>query len=114
MPPKRATTLQMFGHAGGHLREALLEALDYPDDWWMHVEIDFTLERHNKWWSQLSGRRRASWLLGQLWNCTDIVPACTRQEVQAWFPDSNEPITYAVLSRLLAQDLRARATGGSL
>ena len=74
MPPKRATTLQMFGHAGGHLREALLEALDYQDDWWMHIEIDFNLERHNKWWSRLSGRRRASWLLGQLWNCTDIVP----------------------------------------
>jgi len=59
------------------------------------------------------GAERADWLLGHLWNCTDIVPADTRLEVRDWFPDSNEPFTYAALSRLLAQDLTERGNGDS-
>ena len=113
MPPKRIKMLQRFGHAGEHLREALLEALNYSDDWWKHVEIEFNFRHHDEWWRGLSDRRRASWLLGQLWNCTDIVPGDTRCEVRDWFPNCQEPFTYAALTRLLAVDLAERAAEGS-
>lgn len=76
--PKRSGTLQRYGHAGEHLRDALLEALEYQhmqhDDWWTHIELDFTDDSHNRWWERLSDKRRARWLLGQLWNCTDALP----------------------------------------
>ena len=62
-----AEMLEKYRHAGGHLREALLDALDHDDEWWKHIEIDFNRERHNRWWSRLSDQHRAKWLLGQLW-----------------------------------------------
>ena len=52
--PRRSGRLQRYGHAGGHLRDALLEALEYQhmqqDDWWKHIELDFTDDHHNRWW----------------------------------------------------------------
>jgi hypothetical protein len=109
--PKKSEMLQNFGHAGSHLREALLEALEAQDEWWKNIEIDFDYERHNRWWSRLSSQRRARWLLGQLWNCTDIVPGMIRRDMREWFPDDPEPFTYGRLVRLLARNLKdAKAT----
>jgi hypothetical protein len=35
-------------------RDALLEASEYQhmqqDDWWKHIELDFTDDHHNRWW----------------------------------------------------------------
>lgn len=107
--PKRAEMLQKYGHAGGHLREALLDALDHTDDWWKDIEIDFNFARHNRWWNKLSDKKRAEWLLGQLWHCRDIVPGVVRREVASWFPDDPEPVTYAQLARLLKRDLDSSA-----
>jgi hypothetical protein len=106
--PKRAEMLQKYGHAGGHLRDALLDALDHNEDWWKSIEMDFYRERHILWWSRLSEKRRAEWLLGQLWNCTDIVPSLTRRQVMEWF-DEPEPFTYAQLTRLLKRDLDSQS-----
>jgi hypothetical protein len=103
--PKRAEMLHKYGHAGGHLRDALLNALDYNEEWWHNIEISFIRERHNLWWSRLSAKKRAGWLLGQLWNCTDVVPGLTRLEVKDWLPDDPDPSTYAWLVRLLKRDL---------
>lgn len=52
--PKRDARLRNHGHAGAYLREALLEALDHDSKWWLHVEVDFNLERHHRWWARLS------------------------------------------------------------
>jgi hypothetical protein len=97
--PKRDFRLKN-GHAGGHLREALAEALDCGTEWWKYLEINFNNERQQQWWIDLSARTRARWLLGQLWHCTDIVPETLRSE----FEDENV-ITYARLARLLMTEL---------
>ena len=47
--------LQLYGHAGGHLRDALLDAIEKDRvRWWTHVRIDFDSERHHAWWNRLS------------------------------------------------------------
>jgi hypothetical protein len=83
--PKRAELRQKHGHA--------------------NITIDFYRERHNLWWSRLSEKRRAEWLLGQLWNCTDILPGMARSEVREWFSENQEPFTFGQLARLLKRDL---------
>jgi hypothetical protein len=101
--PKKSDLLEKYGHAGGHLRDALTEALEFGDAWFEHVEIDFNERRHNVWWSRLSARSRARWLIGQLWRCSDIVP----WEIRAQFEeDGQDVLTYSRLARLLAKDLK--------
>ena len=106
MIPRRSELLHHYGHAGGHLRDALLNALEY-DDWWNHVEVEFYEDRDNRWFQSCSAKRRAQWLLGQLWHCTDVVPGLTRQEIaiNAGLKESQVG-TYARLSRYLAQAIR--------
>jgi hypothetical protein len=107
--PKRSGRLQRYGHAGGHLRDALLEALECQhmqhDDWWKHIELDFTDDRHNRWWERLSDKRRARWLLGQLWNCTDALPGVYLNEITDRDPEGRHMTSYAALVRLLAREL---------
>lgn len=105
--PKRSETLQTYGHAGGHLRDALLDALECgQDEWWKQIQIDFNHDRHNRWWQRISQRRRAAWLLGQLWNCTDILPSAYCNEITDRDPEGRHNFTYAVLARLLAEELK--------
>jgi len=53
-------------HAPGHLRDALIDALD----------ASFTPWNRFPWWQFVTGGRvKARWLLGQLWNCRDVVPS---------------------------------------
>jgi hypothetical protein len=99
--PKRNLRLKNRGHAGSHLRGALADALDWGTDWWQYVEIDFHNDRDQEWWSKLSARSRARWLLGQLWHCTDIVPGALRSEFEG-----QNVITYARLARLLINELQ--------
>ena len=112
MSPKRSKRLHLYGHAGGHLRDALLNALEYrfqdPGDWWNHIEIDFTSERDQRWLASCSPKRRAQWLLGQLWHCTDIVPSyVSRQFIESGEVEKEvEVCTYARLARFLARDLK--------
>ena len=51
------------GHAPGHLREAF-------DDW--ADELSYRRDRQ----PEIDGAKvEGSWLIGQLWNCTDIMPS---------------------------------------
>jgi hypothetical protein len=102
--PKRSAMLQQNGHAGGHLRDALLEALQCAD-WWNHVAISFNNEHHQEWWDHLSVRERALWLLGQLWNCKDQLPSISVEEIENRDPGANHNYTYSVLVRLLKAEL---------
>jgi hypothetical protein len=53
------------GNAPDHLRDALIDA----------VEASFVHWNRFPWWEIVSGGEvRAQWLLGQFWNCRDIVP----------------------------------------
>jgi hypothetical protein len=110
--PKRAELLQKFGHAGGHLRECLGDALDYQADWWQHLEMDFLQERHQRWWDHAPALQRAYWLIGQLWHYTDTVPSLLRGSVQDWLEE--EYFSYAQLVRVLKEDLDARSTKDQL
>ena len=56
------------GHAPGHLREAFVEWLDDPEQ--TEVVVGGNEEQ-----------RPLSWLIGQLWNCTDILPSDVREQV---------------------------------
>jgi hypothetical protein len=102
--PKRDFRLKNGGHAGANLRGALEEALERGTDWWQYLEIDFHNDCDREWWRKLSGWDRARWLLGQLWNCTDIVPGALRSEF-----DGQNVITYARLARLLMKELQGEA-----
>lgn len=51
------------GHAPGHLREAFLEYLDDTDEPWGRTVFLNDEEKP------------IDWLIGQLWNCTDILPS---------------------------------------
>lgn len=110
--PRRSGMLEKYGHAGGHLRDALLEALEYGDDWWLHVDVGFNHERHNRWWRRLSHRSRARWLLGQLWSCTDILPSIYHHELTDRQADEDPELdrdfffTYGTLARVLAKELK--------
>ena len=106
--PKRSVRLQQFGHAGEHLRVPLLNAFDVcgGDKWYKHLDMGFYDERHNLWWQQLSPERRAEWLLGQLWNCTDVLPGIYHNEITDRDPEGRHNFTYGVLARLLAQELK--------
>lgn len=61
------------GHAPGHLREAFLEYLNGDPD---SETISIGYEEK---------AMPLRWLLGQLWNCTDILPEeyCTKLELMS-------------------------------
>jgi hypothetical protein len=83
------------GHAGGHLREPLLEALDEPRHWFDYFG------------SRLAARRH----VGKLWHCTDILPGFARDTVLAildldvGLEQVEPPYTYGQLVRRLIRDL---------
>ena len=94
-------TASRGGHAPGHLREALLDALnDGQESEWFELlnedRIYFYDPRQRQRWDRMSPIERAHWLCGQLWNCTDILPRMTAQdfpELKSW--------TYSALVRYL-------------
>ena len=107
--PQRSDRFLKTGHAPGHLRECLLNALEHDGDWFNHLEMDFLRERHQRWWNQASPSERALWLLGQLWSCNDVVPSLTRSMVRDWLDQDREHFSFATLARALKKDLEARA-----
>jgi hypothetical protein len=92
------------GHAPGHLRDALLEALEETwresRPWWEALAIEFFDSSKQIWWDQTTACERGAWLLGQLWNCTDIVSG------HFWVPvDLPRGRTFARLVRALKAEL---------
>jgi|SaaInl4_135m_RNA_FD_contig_21_2495795_length_470_multi_9_in_0_out_0_1 hypothetical protein len=85
------------GHAPGYLRDAFLEWIEEgyyiryftPDIESQSVEVGD------------SGIRPLRWLLGQLWNCTDVMPG-----VYCEMLDLERGSTYAMGVRSLRQELR--------
>ena len=78
------------GHAPGHLRDAFLEWLD---KYWFTDEDCDTVE--------IDGQRRPlRWLIGQLWNCTDILPGSYCDELELQIGS-----TYAMAVRKVARTL---------
>ena len=71
------------GHAPGHVREAFQDAIDGDGTLAEYVVIDDT-------------PRPLTWLVGQLWNCTDIVPSAT-----CWSLDMPQGSTYAQAARVV-------------
>jgi transcriptional regulator with XRE-family HTH domain len=65
--PRRRYQPGRGGHAPGHLREAFLD--------WLDEYIELPPEETTPPPVEISGEPRpVSWLFGQLWNCTDVLP----------------------------------------
>lgn len=56
------------GHAPGHLRDAFVEYLD--SEQYQDGKLDITVLVGEE-----EREKPLRWLLGQLWNCTDIMPS---------------------------------------
>ena len=76
------------GHASGHLRDALLEYLNEGSD------LNTVVVGEQKRIVPLR------WLVGQLWNCTDVLP----QEYCAML-DIRQGSTYAKAVRMIAAEM---------
>ena len=96
--PRRRYQAARGGHAPGHLREAFLswlqECLDRPGD----APLPQTVEVGDP-------PRSISWLLGQLWNCTDTLPRYEYDQINDWleseWAEKIDRQTYAAAARAL-------------
>ena len=58
-------------HLGNHLREPFL---DYLEEISGHPQINYNLKDQ----IEIKGKKRTlEWIIGRLWNCTDIMPRST-------------------------------------
>jgi hypothetical protein len=87
-----------WGHAGGHLRDPVCEA----------VERGYASRGMDPWWRAFGSREAARAHVGKLWHCTDIVDGLTRQMAVdvLGLDHDGEVMTYARLARLLVADLK--------
>ena len=81
-------------HKAGHLREALQDYLDADVP-----ASEFTLDHDGQ-------ERGLDWLLGQLWNCTDVLPAGYCDQL-----DLPKGSTYAQAVRHLKERSEGRPQG---
>ena len=58
--PKRSPQFMKTGHAPGHIRECLLDAIDAQENWWQNLEMDFDRDRHQSAPRASSGGLRLS------------------------------------------------------
>jgi hypothetical protein len=100
------------GHAPGHLREALGEALERYEAGevahWSDALADEEVLCHldpvfQRSWDRWPTKRRAQWLLGQLHNCTDIMGSILCAEL-----DLPVGSTYARAARKLRAELEGK------
>ncbi len=98
------------GRAPGHLREMFVDVIEgnTQDPWWLAFGAEglvvFYDPRMQARWDRWDARERARWLLGQLWNCTDIMPSDLCQSL-----DLPPGSTYAQAVRRLKADRLAAA-----
>jgi hypothetical protein len=106
---RRRYRANLGGHAPGHLRDALCEALERAElgivahwsealadeDVLFHFDPDF-----QRSWERWPVKRRARWLLGQLHNCTDIMGSMMCSEL-----DLPPGATFARAARKLRDEL---------
>jgi hypothetical protein len=61
-------------HVGGHLRDAFV--------WWVENDLPDELPADTYAYDFRDGQpRSARWLIGRLWNCSDVMPKGLREEV---------------------------------
>lgn len=94
------------GHAPGHLRDLFLAGLSGHDGPWPNGLagadiLDAVPAERRDWWRQASVNERARWLTGQLWDCTDTLPAGDCESL-----DLPRGSTYAQAARSLRRQLR--------
>jgi hypothetical protein len=82
----------IIGHAPGHIREAFLEYLE--THWYHDDDVDVV----QVGWDEKPKPLR--WLLGQLWNCTDVLP----RDYSELFDDRGVG-TYGIAAREVALSL---------
>ncbi len=101
--------LPRSGHAPGHLRDILCEAIEYgyhaPGEWWEYFDTEGTdnsswNERKRAAWGAMDAKARARWLTAQLWNTTDIVPRMYLEMC-----DLEQGMTYAQVVRRLRRTI---------
>jgi hypothetical protein len=107
-------TASRGGHAPGHLREALAEYITMGLEG--HVKTSHTSRECKRLGcTTLSAlvevgdeKKPIEWLLGQLWNCRDILPGQVCSELMGLLNTDSEPATYAQAVRLIASQLEGR------
>ena len=92
-----------YGHAGGHLREPVLELVEAlrwdPERWWDVADVEG---------EPFQSPGAAYDFLGRLWHCTDIVPSSTRTIALSMLGEDRLVTTYAQLVRELRQYIASR------
>lgn len=89
------------GHAPGFLRDALVHCIeDESLPWYAPLADEEFVLRQDAKWKRMDLKQRGLWLLGQLWNCTDVLPGscCADLEIPAGS-------SYAVAVRKLKADM---------
>jgi hypothetical protein len=68
-------------HVKGPIRAIFTDCVDAWDgetEWWAPLEdvhpSSFSGRKLKQEWTEMNKEDRARWLLGQLWNCTDVCP----------------------------------------
>lgn len=88
------------GHAPGHLRNALIAALESSEHWCDYLSLSFFDLAQQERWNRSSSVARANWVLGQLWNCDDYVPGSICRKTRF-----RRASTFARLARRLKSQL---------
>ena len=88
------------GHAPGHLRDWFWQYVEAGQkiDGGLREEIVESITHHRL---QLRGKSLEEWLLGQLWDCRDIMPADGRGQIMDILGDEREYFTYGQAARAL-------------
>jgi hypothetical protein len=63
--------------------------------------------RIKKWYDAFNSHKEARLAVGKLWHCTDILGSHIRSIAKDEFHLEKEPFTYAQLSRVLLNDMKA-------
>jgi hypothetical protein len=108
--PRRRYQAAHGGHAPGHLRHAFLEWLEQSLETPAEATRPRTVEINGEPWP-------VSWLLGQLWNCTDALPQPEFDSINNWLEREGLPKidrqTYAAAVRALKPLLNSDAEGST-
>lgn len=90
------------GLASDHLTEAFVACIEDPNSspWYSALEdndvLSFFRPEMQRRWTAMSLKERGRWLLGQLWNCSDIMPGSLCDDLEL-----RHGRTYAVAAREL-------------
>jgi hypothetical protein len=108
MSQKRKYNPARGGHAPGHLRDGLLMALRKAWDtsreeaWWDYLDMTFFDPILMNLWNTWTPKQRGIWLIGQLWNCRDVLPGSV-----CALASLSQGSTYAQFVRHLRNEINA-------